>query len=66
MVDATASLALSRAMAICPSIDGGKRDIDCISGIEPLELLLAIPHIITAAPTKTWVWRDASGLLELP
>ncbi len=59
-------MALSRAVAIYPSIDGGKRDGNCLTGIEPLELLLAIPHIIAAAPTETWVWQDASGLLKLP
>ncbi len=46
------TLLTKRLQAICPLIDGGKRDIDCLAGIEPLELLLAIPHIIAAAPTK--------------
>ncbi len=58
------SSALSRAVAIYPSIDGGERDVDCLAGIEPLELLLAIPHIIAAAPTEAWVRQDALGLLE--
>jgi hypothetical protein len=51
---------------VCPSIDGVERDVDSLAGIEPLELLLMIPHSIAAAPTKAWVRRDASGLLEPP
>jgi hypothetical protein len=46
---------------VCPSIDGGKRDVDSLAGIESLEMLLAIPHSIAAAPTETWVRQDASG-----
>ena len=51
-----------RLQAIIPSIDGRQRDVYRLPGIEPLELLLAIPHRIAAAPTEAWVRRDASGL----
>ncbi len=52
--------------AIFPWIDEGKRDGYCLPGIEPLELLLVIPHIIATATAETWVWQDALGLLEPP
>ncbi len=55
-----------RLQAICQSIDGPPRDVNCLPGIAPLELLLAIPHSIAAAPTEAWVRQDASGLLEPP
>ena len=44
-----------RLQAICPSIDGPQRDVYRLPGIEPLELLLAIPHRIAAGPTEAWV-----------
>jgi hypothetical protein len=34
-------------------MDGGERDVDCLAGIEPLELLLAIPHIIVVTTAVT-------------
>ncbi len=52
--------------AIFPSIDGGKRDVYRLPGIELLELLLAIPHIVATAAAETWVWQDALGVLEPP
>ncbi len=52
--------------AIFPSIDEGKRDVYCLPRIEPLELLLMIPHIVATAAAETWVWRDAPGLLKPP
>jgi hypothetical protein len=52
--------------AIFPLIDEGKRDVYHLPGIEPLELLLMIPHIVATAATETWVRRDAPGLLEPP
>ena len=52
--------------AIFPSIDEGKRDIYCLPGIELLELLLMIPHIVATAAAETWVRQDAPGLLEPP
>ncbi len=55
-----------RLQAIIPSIDGRQRDVYRLPGIEPLELLLAIPHRIAVAPTEAWVWQDASGLFEPP
>ena len=55
-----------RLQAICPSFDGPPRDVYRLPGIEPLELLLAIPHRIAAGPTEAWVRRDASGLFEPP
>jgi hypothetical protein len=51
--------------AIFSSIDEGKRDVYCLPGIELLELLLVIPHIVATAAAETWVWRDALELLEL-
>jgi hypothetical protein len=48
------------------SIDGPPRDADCLAGIEPLELLLMIPHRIAAAPAVAWVLQDALGLLKPP
>ncbi len=47
-------------------IDEGKRDVYCLPGIEPLELLLVIPQIVATAAAETWVRQDAPGLLELP
>ncbi len=41
--------------AIFPLIDEGKRDVFLLPGIEPLELLLVIPHIIATAAAETWV-----------
>jgi hypothetical protein len=41
-------------------------DIYRLPGNKPLELLLAIPDSIAAAPTDAWVRRDASGLFEPP
>jgi len=55
-----------RLQAIIPSIDRRQRDVYRLPGIEPLKLLLAIPHRIAAAPTEAWVRRDASGLFEPP
>ncbi len=40
--------------AIFPSIDEGKRDVYRLPGIEPLELLLMIPHIVAAPGAETW------------
>ena len=47
-------------------IDGGKRDVYRLPGIEPLELLLGIPHIVATATAETWVWQDMPELLEPP
>ncbi len=52
--------------AIFPLIDEGKRDVYRFPGIEPLELLLVIPHIVATAAAETWVWQDAPGLLKPP
>ena len=50
-----------------PSTSSSRLDLFYrLPGIEPMELLLAIPHRIAATPTKAWVWRDASGLFEPP
>ena len=40
--------------AIFPSIDEGKRDVYRLPGIEPLELLLVMPHIVATALAETW------------
>jgi hypothetical protein len=39
---------------IFPSIDEGKRDVYRLPGIEPLKLLLVIPHIVATAAAETW------------
>ncbi len=51
---------------IFPAIDEGKRDVYRLPGIEPMELMLVIPHIIATTAAETWVWQDAPGLLEPP
>ena len=55
-----------RLQAIFPSMDGPQRDVYRLPSIEPLELLLAIPHRIAAAPTEAWVRHDASVLFKPP
>jgi hypothetical protein len=52
--------------AIFPLIDEGKKDVYRLPSIEPLELLLVIPHILATAAAETWVRRDAPGLLKPP
>ena len=43
-----------RLQAIFPLIDGGKRDVYRLPGIELMELLLVIPHIVATAAAETW------------
>ena len=49
--------------AIFPAIDEGKQDVYRLPSIEPLELMLVIPHIVATAAAETWV-RHVLGLLK--